>query len=198
MRERTRALHDEAERSGIIARMIDGTVDRAHYLRYLQNLLPVYRSLETALLQRREERAIAPVVRIELFRTQALERDIAALGGSAGAPILPASDRLSARINALAQADGGAGVLAHVYARYLGDLNGGRILARRLQQTLDLGESALNFYRFPELDHPGRFARAYRASIDRAGEELDDAAHVVEEAAVAFLLNIEIARDVLQ
>ncbi len=198
MQHRTRALHGAAERSGIVARMIAGTIDRPGYRLYLQNLLPVYRSLETALERRREEPAIAHVYRPSLFRSAALAGDIAALGGDAleTSAVLPPARALAERIERLADLDGGVGLIAHVYTRYLGDLNGGQILAPRLQKVLGLDETALRFHRFPELEAPGETARAYRAAIDRAGAALVDATPVVEEAAIAFQFNIEVSRHV--
>jgi heme oxygenase len=197
MRQRTRALHRDAERSGIVARMIAGTIDRPGYRLYLQNLLPVYRSLEAALERLQREPAIAPVFQPALFRRTAIASDIVALGGDVlgSSAVLPAARALAEHIEQIAERDGGARLIAHVYTRYLGDLNGGQILAARLQKSLDLQETALRFHRFPDLAVPGDIAHALRAAIDRAGAALADVTPVVEEAATAFAMNIDVSRE---
>ena len=54
LRERTRELHIQAERSGFIADMLHGRASRHGYVLMLQNLLPVYRTLETQLAKHAE------------------------------------------------------------------------------------------------------------------------------------------------
>lgn len=198
MRNRTRALHQDAERSGIVARMIAGSIDRLGYRLYLQNLLPVYRSLEAALERLQQEPAIAPVFQPALFRRAALASDIIALGGEAlgSSAVLPAARALAEHIERIAARDGGARLIAHVYTRYLGDLNGGQIIAARLQKSLGLDETALRFHHFADLAAPADTAHTLRTAIDRAGAVLPDATSVVEEAATAFAMNIEISRHV--
>ena len=44
--QRSKALHVQAERSGIIARILRGTASKAGYTLLMHNLLPAYRALE--------------------------------------------------------------------------------------------------------------------------------------------------------
>jgi len=108
-------------------------------------------------------------------------------------PVLPSADRYAARITA---AQGGGLLIAHCYTRYLGDLNGGQLVARRLVRQFGPGFRALAFSRFPAIEDLAACRATYRASLDRAGEALDDAEPVIEEAAAAFELNIALSIEV--
>jgi heme oxygenase len=196
MRQRTGALHARAERSGIVSDILKAQVDRAGYALFLRNLLPGYQALEAALEGNRHHPGIAAIARPEVYRASALEADLTALSGpdwGENLPLLPASRALSARIAGLIHQDGAAGLVAHAYTRFLGDLNGGQMMMRLLARSLLLEESELNFYRFLSIPDIEVFKREYRAAIDRSGLELLRVEAVVEEAAVAFEYNIEIS-----
>lgn len=194
MRERTRGLHAEAERSGIVRDILAGRIDRPRYVLFMRNLLPVYQQLERGLARRQGQPGIDELYRPELWRSQALAADLQALAGpdfETAVPFLLAGQRYADRVRV---AEGGDGrlLIAHAYTRYLGDLAGGRVLARRLAAAgLDAG--GLSFYAFPQLAQPGAFARTYREALDRAAAVLGSSADVVEEAALAFQLNIDLS-----
>jgi heme oxygenase len=108
---------------------------------------------------------------------------------------LDEADRYARRIAVAAEADG-ALLIAHAYTRYPGDLAGCRVLASRLATAFDLAPSGLSFYAFPEIADVNEFAREYRADLDVAGGAVRDVDAVVEEAALAFQLNIDLSEAV--
>jgi heme oxygenase len=136
---------------------------------------------------------VGPIVRRELTRAAAVEADLLALSANIGAlPALPATANY---VDAIEQASGGDGsrLIAHAYARYLGDLSGGQIVKRLLARSLNLPPPALSFYDFPAIADIAAFKSEYRAAIDRAGDESEDFDAVVEEGARAFELNNELS-----
>lgn len=197
MRERTRGLHAEAEESGIVREIISGRIDRPRYVLFMRNLLPVYQQLELGLARMKAQPGIGDLYRPELFRTQALVADLRTLGGpdfETALPLLPAGQRYADRVRVAGGGDGRL-LIAHAYTRYLGDLAGGRVLARRLAAAgLYAGDGGgLSFYEFPQLAQPGAFARTYRESLDLAAAALGGSADIVEESALAFQLNIDLS-----
>ena len=193
LRERTRDLHTRAERSGIIAEILHGRATRDGYVLLLRNLLPVYQALEEQLSGYAGSPVVGPIVRPELARAGAIEADLLHLSADlAELPVLAASDGY---VNAIRQASGcdGGRLIAHAYARYLGDLSGGQIVKRLLARSLDLPSDALAFYDFPAIGDIAEFKADYRAAIDLAGDEIEDFEAVVEEGALAFQLNIELS-----
>jgi len=128
-----------------------------------------------------------------LNRAAAISFDLGQLADNwSELPLLPAARDYAAAISA-ASAGAGQRLIAHAYARYLGDLSGGQILKRLLARSLDLPPTALSFYEFPDISDISTFKATYRAAIEQAGDDLDDFDGVVEEGARAFELNIELS-----
>src|SRR6201996_270531 len=193
LRERTRDLHVQAERSGIIADMLRGRATRHGYALLLRNLLPVYQALEAQLARHAGSALVGPIVRPELERAGAIETDLKALDVEISTlPVLPASTNYVQTIDRASGGDGGR-LIAHAYARYLGDLSGGQIVKQLLARSLDLPPAALSFYDFPSISDMAAFKSEYRAAIDRAGDESEDFDAIVEEGVLAFELNIELS-----
>jgi len=196
MRERTAQLHCDAEGSGIIAALLAGRVSRRHYALYLRNLLPAYQAMEHALRHHRGRPVLAELAQPPVYRAESIVADLTHLAGpdwAAALPLLPAGERYGGRVE---WAGAGAMLIAHCYTRYLGDLNGGPIIGRRLARSFGGDASALAFTVFPAIADVRGFAAAYRARLDRAGAALPDIAPVVEEAVIAFQLNIEVSQEV--
>jgi len=200
LRERTRRLHREAERSGIVRELLRGRATRSGYALYLRNLLPAYRALEDGLERHRATPGVRAIVHPPLFRAGALARDLVTLAGDGWArrlPLLAPGERYGQRIAAAAAPHAGAGLVAHAYVRYLGDLGGGRILRRLLARSLGLAPEALSFYDFPDIADREAFKSAFRGDLDRAELELEHPEAVIEEAIAAFRLNVEVSEAVL-
>jgi heme oxygenase len=195
-RQRTRLLHANAERSGVVRQILSGQASRWGYSLFLRNLLPVYQEMEARLEQRRHAPAFRDLARPEIYRTMSIIADLTALCGpnwSHSLPILPVAELYAEQV--AAQGDG-FGLLAHVYVRYLGDLNGGRVLKNLLARSLGLEPEALSFYEFPGIANLETFRIGYRAAIDLSASEIPDTNPVIEESAEAFQLNIRLSEAV--
>lgn len=198
LRERTKRIHVQAEKSGIIADMLRGRIERHGYALLLRNLLPAYEVLEAGLMRHRDVPGIGPIVRPEIFRAQSLQDDLQAIAGQewqAKLPVLPAGRDYAERITYISEHDS-AGLIAHAYARYLGDLSGGQILMRLLGKSLQLEASALRFYEFPALPDLAAAKSALREAIDRCGREAEHPERIAEEAIAAFRHNIAVSEAV--
>jgi heme oxygenase len=199
LRERTHELHTRAERTGILAEILQGRADRSGYALLLRSLLPVYRSLEAGLDAHRDRAAIGPLALPVVYRASAIASDLQVITGTehlATMPPLPSAARYAERIAEAARGDG-ARLVAHAYVRFLGDLNGGRILQRLVGRALALGDEATRFYAYPAVADLAALRAGYRGSIDAAGAHVDAEA-VLDEAVVAFERNIELAEAVRQ
>lgn len=195
---RTRQLHLEAEKTGILAEILHGTAGRAGYTLLLRNLHPAYQAIEAGIAQHRDDPALAPLAEYPLARTPAIESDLVALAGddwTERLPLLPAAAAYADRIAEVTAADGSL-LIAHAYTRYLGDLNGGQIVRRLLEKTMQLGPSELMHYDFSAIGDPATLKLAYRDALERAGAAATDPAAIVEEGAVAFTCNIALSMEV--
>lgn len=194
----TKALHVQAERSGAIAQVLRGRVTLATYVMFLRSLVPAYRALEAGLERHRAAPGVRLVALPETYRSDALASDLDVIAGPGWeARMAPLPEAVGYGADVARAAEGnGARLIAHAYARTLGDLSGGQIMQTMLGRTLGLGPEALAFYRFPGIADIAAFKQAYRAGLDAAGREIDDADAVVREAAVAFRHNINISEAV--
>jgi heme oxygenase len=192
---RTKTLHVEAERTGIIRDLLRGEASREGYILLLRNLLPAYREMEQGLERHRGSPMFAALADYRLDRMSAIESDLVALCGKdwkRDIPLLGAGEAYALRIATALEGDG-ARLLAHVYTRYLGDLSGGQILQRLLERSLQLRPSELSFYDFPRFADLAALKADYRTALDQAGALAPDPQAVVEEGAIAFSLNIDLS-----
>jgi heme oxygenase len=192
---RTKMLHVEAERTGIIRDLLRGEASREGYVLLLRNLLPAYQAMERGLERHRRSPALGVLANYRLNRAAAIQSDLIALCGkrwSRNLPLLAAGQAYACRVAKVAEGDG-ARLIAHAYTRYLGDLSGGLILQRLLARSLELRPSELSFYDFPRFSDLDALKSDYRRMLDRAGTLVHDGDAVVEEGAVAFALNIDLS-----
>ena len=112
-------------------------------------------------------------------------------------PLLPAGEDYERRVG-LAAAGDGAGLIAHAYTRYLGDLSGGQAMKRLLARALALRPEQLSFYDFPEIDDAEQFKERYRRAINEGVASIVDVDRVAAEAVAAFELNIAVSEAVQQ
>jgi heme oxygenase len=206
MRARTNELHRAAERSGIIAAILGGDITEVGYATYLRNLLPAYQAMESALQGRPGLLGIGEPAQQALFRADSIVADLHNLAGAdwvVSLPLRPAATLYADRVAWAASK--GPLLIAHVYTRYLGDLNGGQVLARRLLRRFGPGFRATSFMAFPDIADIGAFTSMLRAALDRAGDSNPgfpgepgacETDAIVEEAAVAFELNIRLSLEV--
>jgi heme oxygenase len=177
-------LHTQAERSGVIADILAGTASREAVALLLRNLLPVYRELEVRLADLRDHAILGALGDPALARGAAIEADLAAIGGD---PVLLAEGAAYAERIAAAPP---FGLVGHAYTRYLGDLNGGRLMRRRL--LLAFGDCPVAFHDFPAIDDLRGFTTSYRAMLDRA-VMADIGGDAMREAMASFEHNIALS-----
>ncbi len=196
MRQCTAELHALAERTGVVATLLRGHISESQYALYLRNLLPAYQVMEETLQRFGDRPELDGLVQPALYRAASIVSDLQGLvgcGWAAALPLLPSGANYAARV---ACASDGARLLAHCYTRSLGDLNGGQLIARRLAHLFRPAFKASAFTMFPKIADIRAFAATYRKHLNRAGDRLVDIAPVLNEAVVAFRLNIAISLEV--
>ena len=152
--------------------------------------------MELALRRHRGRASFDGLARPSLYRAERIVADLVDLNGTywaASLPLLPSGKQYAARVVWAGQSET---LIAHCYTRYLGDLYGGQVLARLIVKRFGSDFQANAFMTFPDIEDLNTFAETYRRDLDRAGNGLSDAESVVEEAAVAFELNIQLSLEV--
>jgi heme oxygenase len=189
----TKALHHEAERSGIIRDLLRGEASRAGYVLLQRNVLPAYQALEAGLEGHRDNALLAELAAFRLDRAAALKADLDMLCGDISAvALLPEGVAYAQRIEQAAKGDGEL-LIAHAYTRYLGDLSGGQILKRLLAKKPGLAPNELTFYDFPAHGDLDALKANYRSALDEAGKRAANPQAIVAEGSVAFQLNTDLS-----
>jgi heme oxygenase len=197
LRERTKRLHAVAERSGIIADILQRKCNRIGYALLLRNLLPAYERLEAELFARRAHPILGVFAHQSLRRSDRLRTDLRAIEGAdweRSLPLLPSGVAYAAAIRQAAAGDG-LRLVSHAYVRYFGDLSGGQVIKKLLGKSLSLPAAALTVYEFPDI-HAQTLKAKLRDALDCAGRVTDDPHMLVIEAMTAFEHNIRISKEV--
>jgi heme oxygenase len=184
LRAATWPLHRQAERSALMRQLLAGEFDHEVYVSLLSSLHVIYTALESALDRCAHHPRVSGVVDPALYRGAALTCDLLALAG--GRPPQPATVArgYAARIDALVSR-APVRLLGHAYVRYLGDLNGGRVLARSVARALR-DRAALAFYDFGSAAQVAARVMALRTALDSAALGPDETEQLVDEAVWAF------------
>ncbi|KAF9984384.1 heme oxygenase (decycling) 1 [Modicella reniformis] len=200
LREGTKTVHAEAERSKFVKYFLKGEITPAVYGRFLVSLYQVYSALEKALEQHKYNANIQLIYfPKELNRNAALEQDLEFFNGPEWREMLtPVSPAQQAYIDDIQRCSATKPelLIAHAYVRYLGDLSGGQILAKKLQKYNDLPEGqGVAFYTFDEIEDRNEFKDQYRIRLNQV--EVDEETHkqMVEESCQAFIRNIDIFQE---
>lgn len=198
VRERSRAMHEQAEGASFTSALLAGELDRAQYASLVAQEWFVYVTLETVGAALTSDPVAGPFLDPRLTRLAGLEADLAFLVGSgwkSQISALPATERYVARVRQVGET-WPAGYVAHHYTRFLGDLSGGQIIAAKLRKQFGFaeGQGTLS-YAFPDVASPKAVKDEYRAQLDTLALRPDERARVIDEVLNAFRLNTEMFVD---
>ncbi len=193
LRTQTKALHTQAERTGVMGQLLRGRATLAAYAALLVALQELYVALEDGLAVHANDAVLGPLMVPGFARAAALSADLHALHalGVAIPPAAAEARSYAAHVRELTHTDPPR-LLAHAWLRYLGDLNGGQIIGRLVRESLGLPVGATQFYEFPALADLMAAARAWRIALDDA--PFDAATHdaIIEEACDGFRRHIQL------
>lgn len=192
----TKSLHTEAERAGVMAALLRGQASRDAYVRLLASLHAIYDALEAALERHRTHLLLGPLYEPAFARREALEADLAASAGPdwpVRVTVPPLAQEYATHLARIADAEP-ARLIAHAWLRYLGDLNGGQILARLVRTADALRDVSTHFYEFPALGDPRGAAAAWKARLDALTIDEGMRQALVAEATHGFERHIALFR----
>ncbi len=194
LRTGTTQAHREAESGVFVRSILDGTVDREAYGKFLWQLKAIYAAIEQGLAANQQDPRIAPVALPQVYRLAALETDLAFYGVK-GSELLEPTKRYVAEVVKVSK-DAPHRLAAHAYTRYLGDLSGGQGLKKCIQKAFSLtGSDGVAFYEFGGIDDFNGFKAQYRVALDGLPLNETEKHEAVEEAVLAFQLNGAITRE---
>jgi heme oxygenase len=172
LREITSDKHREAETTPFVQYMYSGNISSKDYVTYLEQIYHVYKNLEYFSVV---SGLISGMVDIQ--RHQYIKEDIEELGGNINVEVLPSVQKYIKRVYELYHSNDRNLLMAHIYVRHMGDLFGGKMIAKKVP-------GSGNYYQFAD-----------RATLVKQLNEkitLD----LAEEALLAFDMSKEIFNEV--
>ncbi|WPF65503.1 MULTISPECIES: biliverdin-producing heme oxygenase [unclassified Corynebacterium] len=201
----TAAAHEEAESSTFMADLMGGKLSAADFLRLQEQAWLFYSALEKAAHAVSDTDRAGRIVDTRLDRAASLERDLAYLHGTVETEHAqgwkervkptPATAAYVERLQQVYEDRDEARLVAHHYVRYLGDMSGGQVIATMMSRHYGIAQEGLSFYRFEEIDKLKPYKDAYRAHLDAMDFNEEERRALLEEAAHAFVLNMNVFAD---
>jgi heme oxygenase len=159
LREVTQEKHQAVEALPFIQYLLHGEITPEHYVIYLAEMLEIYRHLENLA-------AMAGLLddMPELPRAHRMRQDLDELAPGYQTELTPATRHYLDYLSTLYESDRAGDLFAHVYVRHLGDMYGGKLIARRVPGT----------GRWYEFDNRADLVKRFNAklSMDLAPEAL--------------------------
>ena len=159
LREITYERHMTVEHLPFTQYLLGGKITESDYVVYLAEMIVIYQHLERLAQQAGLFEGIE-----ELPRSQHMQDDLAELAPDYQAKLLSSTQTYLAYLDQLSQSDHPNQLFAHVYVRHMGDLYGGKLIARGVPGT----------GRWYQFENRGELAKKFneRITLDLADEAL--------------------------
>ena len=126
----TKSLHEEAQSTCFIERLLNSTLPESQYVQYISQLSFVYQALESKLNELEQYTELSLFQMQELRRHQLLAQDLHSFNYDNQSAV-EVCDQYCQDINSITAATRFR-LIGHCYVRYFGDLNGGQIIKKVL------------------------------------------------------------------
>jgi len=198
MKTATAELHRLAEKTGVVADMLNQRVCLANYVLYARNLLHIYQLMESPIIPESHVPQLDAFLDPKLKRADLLERDLDNLVGRnqwLRFPLMPGTKNYGKNIESV-KAKAPIAIVGHCYVRYLGDLFGGQILKKLLIKQLGLNTDTTNFYHFTNINDIPEFRAEYRTKFNKLRVNSEDRKMIIDTAKQCFQFNIQISTEI--
>lgn len=202
LRASTAEVHKLAEQRPFMQAFFGGILPLDAYVGWLARQWHLYRTLEAGLDALPPACAEQGLVPSALHRTRRIEADLDHLAGAAWRDedhLTPATRRYVERI-AAAQAFP-AGLVAHAWLRYLGNVGGRDVLRRLVAASIgadEQGEDGLRVTDYSAVGEIRPFFAEFHAGLDALPLSEEERTRAVAEAEAGFRLNIALTDELAE
>jgi heme oxygenase len=194
LRASTTEVHKEAEARPFMRAFFAGELAREPYIDWLARQRHLYRTLESGLERISPARPEHDVVPVQLHRTARIEADLDHLTDGEWRDQDHLTPATRAYVDRIEATDGfPAGLVAHAWLRYMGNVGGRDVLHRLVAGCIgatDGDDRGLAFTDFSEVGEVRPFFAAFHARLDALPLSPEEKSAAVAEADVGFRLNI--------
>ncbi|MDU7968020.1 MAG: biliverdin-producing heme oxygenase, partial [Paeniclostridium sordellii] len=196
IQQSTKKLHDMAENTGFIKRLVDGNATVESYGEYIYNLYFVYKAIEENLEKHKNDIVLKEFITPEVFRAESLLKDSKFLLGYEldSVEICDSTRVFVDRLEEISQINPKL-LVAHAYTRYLADLFGGRTIFKIIKDNYDIHNDGLNYYMFDEIPDLKAFVMDYHRKLDLIDLNDDEKVKFLNEISLSYVFNISISNE---
>ncbi|MCQ4696617.1 biliverdin-producing heme oxygenase [Paeniclostridium sordellii] len=196
IQQSTKKLHDMAENTGFIKRLVDGNATVESYGEYIYNLYFVYKAIEENLEKHKNDIVLREFITPEVFRAESLLKDSKFLLGYEldSVEICDSTRVFVDRLEEISQINPKL-LVAHAYTRYLADLFGGRTIFKIIKDNYDIHNDGLNYYMFDEIPDLKAFVMDYHRKLDLIDLNDDEKVKFLNEISLSYVFNISISNE---
>ena len=193
LKEGTQSLHDEAESGDFQRRMVSGELTREEFASFLAQMHHVHATLDPALdAAAASDERLASIFQTTHHRLDLLDQDLVDLDADASEAPLPAITEFVEFVKSRST-DSPVSLLGALYVME-GATNGNKIVAKRLRDSIGLGDDKAMGYLDPHGQDQRRSWNTFKESLnelDLNEQEQDDCVVVARET---FLMVMNASR----
>ena len=196
IRKNTGALHSAAEKSGILKRIVDGNASVDSYVEYLFNLSEMYKAIEEAIENNKDNEIVKEFSTPELYRHKLIEKDLEYFikDNSQKYELLASTVAFVERMQEISNTNPEL-VIAHAYTRFIADLFGGRTFVSLLGVNYKVPAEGLNYYNCDAIQNIRAYVMGYATKINNINlsEELEE--KLIVEVSNSYIYNMAISQE---
>jgi len=191
MKKETWDEHEASKDSRFANGIMSGEFGQRGFIEWQRALYPVYVKLEKILQGKRKDPVIHIFDHRKLDRSQRIYNDLVSLGTD---PILDPSPlkTLPPYIAAIEKASSvPQRLMAYHYTRYMGDMNGGQVIARAMENICGIDKEALTCYDFSEIGDGYHYRKQYKTLLELSPWTEEEREAFIDEAKIAYARNAD-------
>ena len=190
MKRETWDEHEASKDSPFAQTIMSGELGKQAFVEWQKALYPVYETLEDIL---KKMRKTDPTIHIfdhrKLDRADSIYTDLLEFGVDPIAepttlksipPYLEAIKKASEETPRL---------MAYHYTRYMGDMNGGQVIAMRMNKVYGIDKSAMSCYDFSQLGDLYHYRKQYKTLLELVPWTEEQRESFIDEAKTAYKIN---------
>ena len=189
MKEETWEEHEASKDSEFAKGIMSGRFGSQGFIEWQRALYPIYVTLENILKQNRKDPTLHIFDHRKLDRSQRIYDDLVSLGVD---PISSPSTlkTIDPYISAIEDAsESPQRLMAYHYTRYMGDMNGGQVIARAMENVCGIDKESLSCYDFSEIGDTYHYRKQYKTLLELSPWTEEEREMFIAEAKIAYSRN---------
>lgn len=192
MKQETWAEHEASKDSDFAISIMSGKFGYRGFIEWQRALYPIYIKLENILKKSRNDPVLHIFDHRKLDRAERIYSDLQKLGTD---PILEPSPlkTIGPYVTAIQNASViPQRLMAYHYTRYMGDMNGGQVIARAMENICGIDKNALSCYDFSEVGDTYHYRKQYKTLLELSPWTEEEREAFIDEAKIAYERNADL------